>query len=265
MPMTYFYAETFNSLARCVNQLVTVRVMIPATLEARVTTYVLNTDVTNIVLNAAGAKAIDDGFSKAAGVDYSVMLFTGSGGLGTPTVDIWIPGLSFGIGTSVGLSADGTTVTKTSTMQSIEFRWSPTSSYEDALTPDVAALLTAAPAVFAEKTVTQTVYNRRIVNDELGGTTCDNSATTDHVWTLGGGSGQAIIWDGDVTSEGPECVVLTAALSEYPPVSWIAFSDTVGDVDPACFFGSTRSTGFIVNIANTPAIIVPTAAYSGGD
>jgi hypothetical protein len=265
MPMTYFYAETFNSLSRCVNQLTTARVMIPATLEARVTTYTLDIDVTNIVLNTTGANASSDGFSKAAGVDYSVMMFTGSGGFGTPSVGAWTPGLSFGVATSVGLSADGTTVTKTSVMQSVEFRWSPTSSYEDALTPDVAALLSAAPAVFAEKTIQQTVYNRTLVNDELGGTTCDNSATTDHVWTLGSGSGQAIVWDGDVTSEGPECVVLTAASSEYPPVSWIAFSDTVGDVDPACGFSSVRSTGFIINIANTPAIIVPTAAYSGGD
>jgi hypothetical protein len=265
MPMTYFYAETFNSLSRCVNQLTTARVMIPATLEARVTTYVLNTDVTNTVLNATGANAAADGYSKAGGVGYSVMMFTGSGGLGTPTVDIWIPGVSFGIATSVDLSADATTVTKTSTMQSIEFRWSPTSSFGNALTADVADLLSSSPAVYAEKTVGQGVHGRTIINDELGGTTCDNSSTTNHVWTLGSGSGKAIQWDADLTIEGPECVLLTRGTSEYPPQAWIAFSDTVGDVDPACKFSSTRSTGYIVNIANTPAITVPTAAYSGGD
>lgn len=265
MPMTYFYAETYNNLSACVNELVTARVMIPATLESQTTTYELNTDVTDIVLNATGARAVGDGFSKAAGVDYSIMMYTGSGGLGTPTEDIWIPGVSFGVATSVGLFADGTTVTKTSTMQSIRFRWSPTSSFADALTDDVAALMSSSPAVFAEKTIEQTVYGRTVVNDELGGTTCDNSSTTDHVWTLGGGSGQAIVWDGDVSSEGPECVLLNSALSEYPPLAWIAFSDTIGDIDPPCRFGSVRSTGFTVNIANTPAITVPTVTYADGD
>jgi hypothetical protein len=265
MPMTYFYAETFNSLARCVNELTTARVMIPATLESRVTTYVLDQDVTNTVLNATGATAATDGFSKAGGVDYSVMMFTGSGGLGTPTVDIWIPGVGGSIATSVDLSADGTTVTKTSTMQSIEFRWSPTSSFADALTDDVAGLLSSSPAVYAEKTVGQTIHGRTVINDELGGTTCDNSATTNHVWTLGSGSGKAIQWDADTTSEEPECVLLTRALSEYPPAAWIAFSDSVGDIDPPCKFSSTRGTGYAVNIANTPAITVPTVEYSDGD
>ena len=111
----------------------------------------------------------------------------------------------------------------------------------------------------------QTLYRRTLVNDELGGTTCDNTVTTDHVWTLGGGSGQAIVWVGDVTSEGPECVQISNLTSDELGFSWVAFSDTVGATDPACTYGAVRTTNLTVNIANTPAIIVPTVAYADGD
>jgi len=265
MPMTYFYAETFNNLSACVNELVTARVMIPATLEFRTTTYVAETDVTNTVLNATGAKGVTDGYSKAAGVDYSIMLYADARGLGTATVGAWTPGTTAGVGTSVDLSADGVTVTLAVTRQKVEWRWSPTSSFENALTADVEALLEDSPSVIAETSVEQTLYRRTLVADELGGTTCDNTVTTDHVWTLGGGSGQAIIWVGDVTSEGPECVQISDLTSDELGFSWVAFSDTVGATDPACQYSATRVTNIIVNIANTPAITVPTVAYADGD
>lgn len=265
MPMTYFYAETFNGLARCVNLLRTARVMIPATLENRTTTYTLTRTVTNEVVNATGAKAATDGFSKAAGVEYSVAINTTSGGEGTASVGSWTPGTTAGAATSVDLSADGTDVYLTTTRQTVEWRWSPTSSYEDALPDDVLALMTDGPLVVASLQNIQNLWEREVVAGETNGTTCANTSTTTHVWTLGAGSGQAIQWNLDATTEDPSCSYLASVDSEDVPAGWVYFSDTTSDPDPACGGGATRTTNITVSVENTPAITVPTVEYGDGD
>lgn len=265
MPMTYFYAETFNHLAACVNRLRSARVMIPATLENRTKTYTETTTVTTRVVNATGALAVLDGFSKASGVDYSVALFTGSGGEGTESVGIWAAGTTAGAATSVDLSADATDVYLTTTRQTVEWRWSPTSSYEDALTDDVAALLEDSPLVVASLQNLQTIYSRSVVAGETNGTQCANSATTTHVWTLGAGSGQAAQWIADATTEDVQCAYISSFDSEPVPASWVYFSDTIGDVDPACGGGASRSTNITISVENTPAITVPVVSYEDGD
>jgi hypothetical protein len=265
MPMTYLYAETFNNLSACANLLVTARVMIPATLENRTTTYTLTRTVTNEVVNATGANAASDGFSKASGVEYSVALFTASGTGGTASVGSWTPGTTASAGTSVDLSADGTDVFLTTTTQLVEWRWSPTSSYEDALTDDILALMTDGPLVVASLQNIQNIWERNVVAGETNGTTCSNTSTTTHVWTLGAGSGQAVQWNLDATTEDASCSYLASVSSEAVPSGWVYFSDTTSDPDPACGGGATRTTNITVSVENTPAITVPTVEYEDGD
>jgi hypothetical protein len=268
MPMTYLYAGTFNSLARAVNRLRTARLMLPMTLEHRVTTYVHTRDVTNLVRNATSARAIDDGWSKASGVDFSIWLRAASEtALGTPTVGAWTPGAGGGVATSVDLSSTGSTATLTTTRQAIEFRWSPDGSFENAMPPDLAALVDLGNAgVIFQRQVLQTVGRYVRVAGETNGTTCNNTATgTVHVWSLGPGSGEAVLWDAEVTNEDPTCVLLTADASEDTPSGDVYISDSAGNTNPACVGGNTRSTNLTAVVGNTPAVTVPVQAYAAGD
>jgi hypothetical protein len=268
MPMTYLYAGTFNTLARAVNRLRTARLMLPMTLEHRVTTYVHTRDVTNLVRNATSARAIDDGWSKASGVDFSIWLRAASEtALGTPTVGAWTPGAGGGVATSVDLSSTGSTATLTTTRQAIEFRWSPDGSFENAMPPDLAALVDLGNAgVIFQRQVLQTVGRYVRVAGETNGTTCNNTATgTVHVWSLGPGSGEAVLWDAEVTNEDPTCVLLTADASEDTPSGDVYISDSAGNTNPACVGGNTRSTNLTAVVGNTPAVTVPVQAYAAGD
>lgn len=266
-PMCYLYADQLNTQAKAVNLLRTARLMLPMTLEYRTTTYVQTRDATNEVRNATGARAVDDGFSKVGGVDFSIWLTTSADRKGTPSVGAWTPGTTAGVATSVDLSSDGVTATVTTTRQSLEWRWAPDAGFENALPPDLADLVDLGNAgVIVQAQAVQTIYSRTVAPSETGGTQCNNTAAgTVHVWSLGPGSGQAVLWADAVTTEDFVCSLMTEVESEVPPQSDIYISDSAGDSDPACAGGAQRTTNLTAVVGDTPAVTVPTVAYSDGD
>lgn len=268
MPLTAPYADLFNALARAVNRLVTVRVMLPSALQFRDVIDTYTVDVTDSVKNSDGDLAVDTAWTRS-GAAYAVWLQTGvrSGSLSTVT-GTWSDSDSGVASTLVTLAADGSAATLTTTRTRIEWRWNHKAGSELALPPTISGLLTERPAVVLRAQETTYSLRRTVAAGSSSGTQCVGvvEGPTSSTWA-DSFSGASLFTQTAVTGAFECSYDLTGSrIAKDPPSGDVWTSDSWPDDVPtnSCSGGVSRVLTIEAVDSATAAITIPTAAYVGG-
>jgi type II secretory pathway pseudopilin PulG len=264
IPVVGKYAATFNALVSAVNELTTVRVMLPATLEANTVTTEYRRDVTDVVRNSAGELASVDGFS-TGGSSFAVWMTTGaSTGAETTSESGWVSTTTGAAGTGVSLTADSSSAELLTSRVSVAWRWAVDSGVEYALPENIRSYLSTQAAVVLSVSPSKAWEIRSVVAGEDQGTQCHATGGADTVWGTGLGSASLFVSRSEL--EGDFCQIYTAAVEGGEPSVgdvW-ASEDILGPPRPGCFGATTRTVGLTAVNSETPAITIPTVAYGAG-
>jgi hypothetical protein len=269
MPMTRFYAATHNALARAVNKLTSARLMLPATLEFKTDQYDGSIDITHLVKNAAGDSVqVSGDWSSSNASLYAIWHYGRPIETATLTEGSWFPGDATSCGSGLAIQSDGTTADLVMTRQTVQFRWAPDSPFEDVL-PDGIADYVDRPALLLKTQILEQTYSLGWISGSDTGDQCHLAPlTSDTVWYDGVSQSVETTLSETVSDYSCDYDLEALVSSGDAPASHLTAAKNSGDFFPGtkdCGVESLRTISIEAINSATPAISIPTVAYSDGD